>query len=73
MELRILDRLVTNNSATKPWQYMLSHYLTKLAQLGGYLARNSDPPPGNETIWRGLTRLVDIQLGVIMGAEIVGN
>jgi hypothetical protein len=73
MELRILDRLVKNNSATQPRKYMLSHYLTKLAQLGGYLARNSDPPPGNETIWRGLTRLVDIQLGVIMGAQIVGN
>jgi hypothetical protein len=38
-----------------------------------YLARNSDPPPGNESIWRGLNRLVDIQLGVIMGGEIVGN
>ena len=73
LELRILDRLVKNNSAAQPRQSMLSHYLTKLARLGGYLARNSDPPPGNETIWRGLTRLVDIQLGVIMGAEIVGN
>jgi hypothetical protein len=73
MELRILDRLVKNNSATHPRKYVLSHYLIKLAQLGGYLARNSDPPPGNETIWRGLTRLVDIQPGVIMGTEIVGN
>ena len=34
MELRILDRLVKINSATQPQQYMLSHYLTKLAQLG---------------------------------------
>ena len=26
------------------------------ARLGGYLARNSaGPPPGNDTIWRGLT------------------
>jgi hypothetical protein len=41
--------------------------------MGGYLARNSDPPPGNETVWRGLTRLVDIQLGVCIGAEFVGN
>jgi hypothetical protein len=52
-------------------QHGLSHYLIKLAQLGGYLARSSDPPPGNETIRKALTRLVDIQLGVIMGAEIV--
>ncbi|MGC8550691.1 MAG: IS4 family transposase [Acidobacteriaceae bacterium] len=73
LELRILDRLVNHKSTLPPRQYRLSHYLTRLAQLGGYLARNSDPPPGNETLWRGWTRLVDIQLGVILGAEIVGN
>ena len=38
-----------------------------------YLARNSGPPPGNKTVWRGLTRLVDIQLGVCIGAEFMGN
>ena len=73
LELRILDRLVADKPTTQSQQHLLSHYLIKLARLGGYLARNSDPPPGNETIWRGLTRLVDIQLGVIMGAENVGN
>ena len=73
LELRILDRLVANKPTVEVQQHLLSHYLIKLARLGGYLARNSDPPPGNETIWRGLTRLVDIQLGVIMGAENVGN
>jgi hypothetical protein len=73
LELRILDRLVNDKPAAHSRPHTLSHYLTKLARLGGYLARNSDPPPGNETVWRGLTRLVDIQLGVIMGAEIVGN
>jgi hypothetical protein len=73
LELRILDRLVNTKSTTHPRQYMLSHDLTKLAQLGGYLARNGDSPPGNETIWRGLTRLVDIQLGAMLGAKLVGN
>jgi hypothetical protein len=73
LELRILDRLVANKPTVEVQQHLLSHYLIKLARLGGYLARNSDPPPGNETIWRGLTRLVDIQLGVLMGAELVGN
>ena len=28
-----------------------------LAQLGGYLARNHDPPPGPPTIWEGCLRL----------------
>ena len=41
----------------------LSFYLTKVARLGGYLARARDPPPGNTVIWRGLSRLTDIALG----------
>jgi len=73
MELCILDRLVADKPTAHMRQQLLGHYLMKLARLGGYLARNSDPPPGNETIWRGLTRLVDIQLGVILGALLVGN
>ena len=52
---------------------VLSLYLTKLARLGGYLARAKDPPPGNTVMWRGLTRLKDIQLGFILGAQLVGN
>jgi hypothetical protein len=67
LELRILDRLVKDKPTPVRKKHLLSHYLTKLARLGGYLARNGDSPPGNETVWRGLTRLVDIQLGVIMG------
>ena len=51
----------------------LSHYLTKLAHLGGYLARARDPPPGNIVMWRGLSRLTDIQIGVDIGAGNVGN
>ena len=50
LELRILDRLVADKPTAQSQQHLLSHYLIKLARLGGYLARNSDPPPGNETI-----------------------
>jgi len=62
-EIAILDRLVsdTGNRRAKPGTLQL--YLTKLARLGGYLARMSDPPPGNAVVWRGLRRLVDIQIG----------
>jgi hypothetical protein len=73
LELRILDRLVADKPTAHGQQHLLAHYLIKLARLGGYLARNSDPPPGNETIWKGLTRLIDIQLGVLLGAQLVGN
>ena len=73
LELRILDRLVNDKTTVPLQQHGLSHSLIKLARLGGYLVRNSDPPPGNETVWRELTRLVDIQLGVCIGVEFVGN
>jgi hypothetical protein len=66
LELRILERLVADKPNAHSRPHTLSHYLIKLA-------RNSDPPPGNETVWKGLTRLVDIQLGVCIGAEFVGN
>jgi len=37
------------------------------------LARANGPPPGNTVMWRGLSRLTDIGLGTLVGAEIVGN
>ena len=47
--------------------------MIKLATLGGYLARAHDPPPGNIVIWRGLSPLTDIELGIMIGAQLVGN
>lgn len=73
-EIDLLDQLVSDagNRRCKPGT--LSFYLTKLARLGGYLARASDPPPGNIVIWRGLSRLVDIEIGAELGAmKHVGN
>ena len=69
----LLDQLVKDKSGKSDSRLMLSLYLTKLAQLGGYLARAKDPPPGNIVIWRGMMRLTDIQLGFLIGAELVGN
>jgi Transposase Tn5 dimerisation domain len=70
-EIALLDRIV--NGKPKSRRKTLSHYLTKIARLGGYLARAKDPPPGNTVMWRGLSRLTDITLGAVVGAEIVGN
>ena len=72
-EIYLLDQLVSDKPGTAPSANALSLYLTKLARLGGYLARAKDPPPGNLIMWRGLTRLTDIQLGFILGAQLVGN
>ena len=62
-EIRILDGVVadTGNRGARPGTVQL--YMTKLARLGGYLARSSDPPPGNIVVWRGWRRLIDIQIG----------
>lgn len=72
-ELYLLDQLVPHRPGQVPPNNTLSLYLTKLARLGGYLARAKDPPPGNTVMWRGLTRLSDIQLGFILGTQLVGN
>ena len=70
-EVEILDRLAgATNPPPKP---ALSHYLIAIAKLGGYLARVKDPPPGNMVIWRGLNRLMDIQLGFELSRRVVGN
>lgn len=57
VEINLLDQIKTGYAKN------LSDYLIKIARLGGYLARTSDPPPGNIVMWRGLSRLADIQLG----------
>lgn len=68
-EQTILDKLF--GSPEK--QDHLSTYLVRIARLGGYLARAADPPPGNTTMWRGLGRLTDIQLGFLLAKGDVGN
>jgi hypothetical protein len=68
----LLDELVPNKGSP-PAAPSLGHYIVKLARLGGYLARAHDPPPGNTVIWRGLSRLTDIELGIMIGVQLVGN
>lgn len=69
LEIELLDRLVKDKGLTAPRRKTLSHYLTKIAQLGGYLARAHDPPPGNTVMWRGLARLTDIELGFALASQ----
>jgi hypothetical protein len=73
-EIGLLDQLVVDAGNRRCRSGTLSFYLIKLARLGGYLARSSDPPPGNTVIWRGLSRLTDIEIGLELGlAGNVGN
>jgi hypothetical protein len=71
-EVELLDHLVKDKGETSR-RKDLSHYLTKIARLGGYLARASDPPPGNMVMWRGFSRLTDIEIGAMIGVKFVGN
>jgi hypothetical protein len=76
LETRLLDELLRDDTRQRPERRQkrtLTHYLTKIARLGGYLARSKDPPPGNTVMWRGLSRLTDIEIGFIAGAQYVGN
>ncbi len=73
-ERQLLDHLVPDRPVDRAEKkkVSLSLYITKLARLGGYLARADDPPPGNKVMWRGLSRLTDIELG-FYAAKLVGN
>jgi hypothetical protein len=64
-EMRLLDRPVPHKGDPPD--------RNKIARLGGYLTRANDPAPSNFVMWRGLSRLTDIEWGARVGAEIVGN
>ena len=73
LEVELLDRLTLSPRAhTGRRRMSVSSCLLQLARLGGYLARSSDPPPGNTVVWRGMARLTDIQLGFLLGVQSCG-
>ncbi|EEP9809377.1 IS4 family transposase, partial [Salmonella enterica subsp. diarizonae] len=67
-ECELLDNVIKDNKKTEN-AAPLHRYIIKLAQLGGYLARANDPPPGNTVLWRGLRRLNDIPYGFELSRE----
>ena len=73
IEIELLDRLIQDPTTRPQSKHSLSTYMLKVARLGGYLARSGDPPPGPTVMWRGLSRLVDIELGFSLGSQLVGN
>jgi hypothetical protein len=70
LEIQILQRLAPDSQSSSR---TLQSCLTQLACLGGYLNRAKDPPPGNMVMWRGMSRLTDIELGYLMATENVSN
>jgi hypothetical protein len=75
-EIGALDRLAAAPAPTPEGpvpKRTVSHYVVEIARLGGYLAREKDPPPGNLVVWRGLSRLADILHGFELGSQVVGK
>ena len=72
VELRLLDELVKTKPAATSRTATVSDYMIKIARLGGYLNRASDPPPGNKVMWRGMCKLNDIHLGFLLGSKTCG-
>ena len=65
-EIKILKHCAPEAMKRKR-KHTVSEGLNAVARLGGYLARKSDPPPGNLVLWRGFRRLIDIHLGYDLG------
>jgi hypothetical protein len=72
VEIHLLDQLVKDKPSEVSQPKTLSSYLTKIARLGGYLARAHDAPPGNQVIWKGMSRLTDMELGFMVGVKTCG-
>jgi len=72
LEIDLLHRL-PQRQRSKRRIATLHDCLTQLAKLGGYLARAGDGPPGNMVMWRGMTRLTDIEIGFQLASQHVGN
>ncbi|MDR3409482.1 MAG: IS4 family transposase [Formivibrio sp.] len=72
LEIRLLDHLA-KGKGEQVEKTSVSSYLVQLARLGDYLARAGDSPPGNKVIWKGLSRLTDVEFGSLIGAKLVGN
>ncbi len=72
-ETKVLEELMKTRARSVASRNSLHRYLIWLACLGGYLNRANDSPPGNTVIWRGMSRLTDIMMGVQIGNRLMGN
>lgn len=72
LELDLLDRMARDKPSKSSRPKDLSACLNKIARLGGYLDRATDPPPGIIVMWRGLARLNDLAAGYSIASENCG-
>jgi hypothetical protein len=58
--------ILTQRQTHSKYALSLADCTIEVAKRGGYLARSSDPPPGNLITWCGLARLNDLVCGALL-------
>jgi Domain of unknown function (DUF4338)/Transposase DNA-binding/Transposase Tn5 dimerisation domain len=61
IEVQLLQAFAQQNALPPPTQ--LGSAVRLVAKLGGYIGRNTDPPPGHQLLWQGFTALQLMTLG----------
>lgn len=67
IEVQLLQAFAQQNALPPPIQ--LGSAVRLVAKLGGYIGRNTDPPPGHQVLWQGFTALQLMTLGVTLFVE----
>ena len=62
--------IVAAQAGQAPTQMTTGAFWKAVAQLGGYLARQGDGPPGWKTLWRGWLRVQTLLEGVHLAAQL---
>ena len=65
LEIRFLEAFARQRKLEGPTTLGIATRL--VARLGGYIARNNDPPPGHEVMWRGFSTLQTMCQGFLIG------
>lgn len=61
-EWKSVYKILYKNARLPKTPPTLGEFIIMIAQLGGYLNRKRDPPPGPQVIWKGLKRMADYTL-----------
>jgi Druantia protein DruA/Transposase DNA-binding/Transposase Tn5 dimerisation domain len=67
IEVQLLQAFAEQNGLPPPAR--LGSAVRLVAKLGGYIGRNTDPPPGHQILWQGFTALQLMTLGASLYIE----
>ena len=61
-EWKSVFKILNRNEPIPTEPPTLTDFIRMIARLGGYIGRNSDPPPGPKVMWQGLARMSDFAM-----------